>query len=131
MVKEYICIYAKMMEVGVVIYGAGNNGKYVYDNLKSRDIEVNAIADKVIGKQIDKVFSISLQNLCDRDCKEVCIVTPNKMLVHEEIRLLKTKFDLVVDNVMSMKYQNEYLNALGAHVRQIVGGNIWLKICHE
>lgn len=98
--KEYIHIYSKLLEFGAVIYGAGKNGKYVFDFLKNHDIEVNSVGDKIIGKQIGNLYSISLQDLCARDCSEICIVTPNKMLVQEEIEILKTKFQLVIDNII-------------------------------
>jgi predicted O-methyltransferase YrrM len=88
-----------MEDNGVVLYGAGKMAGTVINVLNNEGIHVLAVADKQVGKKLGELTSISLKDLCHRDCKEVCIVTPNITQVQDEIKTLKNVYPIVTDVV--------------------------------
>jgi hypothetical protein len=96
-IKEFVNIYKHMEDNGVVLYGAGKMAGTVINVLNNEGIQVLAVADKQVGKKLGELTSISLNDLCHRDCKEVCIVTPNITQVKDEIKTLKSVYPIVMD----------------------------------
>lgn len=94
--QELVTLYEKMKENGVVIYGAGNEGKLAIDVLHNEKIEVLAVADKS-KTTIGSLQCISLEQLMEYDENVVCIVSPLRA-VEKEKRILCEHFKVVIDN---------------------------------
>lgn len=93
---EAIEIYTIMKEKGVVLYGAGKEGKLALKTLEREGICVHEIADQKTGKRIGNRCTVDLETLCKAG-GEVCIVTPLQELPVVYAKL-EERFDKVIDN---------------------------------
>lgn len=96
-VSQIVEIYEKMKSNHVVIYGAGKNGVRVHETLIRHGFEVDAVADRVVGRGFYKHKTVSLSTLCDGARNQVCIISLVASV--PEIReLLENYFDVVIDD---------------------------------
>ena len=95
---ELVTIYDKMRKNGVVIFGAGNEGKLALEVLQSEGIKVFAIADN-IKKTCGDFPCISLEQLIGYEKNVVCVVSPLRFVDKEKMMLSK-HFKVVVDNYL-------------------------------
>ncbi len=95
-VKEIIDILHKMKQYGCVVFGAGNQGRIAVRMLDFVEIEVKAVFDSVVGKEIEGRNAKSLEHVDLYNAKAVCIVTPARN-VTDVWNILKNHFDLVTD----------------------------------
>lgn len=93
--KKIVDLICKMRSYGVVLYGAGNRGRIAYDVLIDSGIEIKAISDKRVLK-IGEITTISIDDLLEQYCDEICIITP-ACGVEQETKKLNKIFSIVLD----------------------------------
>lgn len=84
---ELVESYSKMKKHGVVIYGAGVNGREAYEELKTLGINILAVADRNAGVKIKEVVSIGINELLKYDSKVVCLISTDKIDSHTRTKI--------------------------------------------
>lgn len=96
--RELIQLWNLMKENGVVLYGAGKNAEFAIEVLYENMVKVYAVADKIVGKQVKSYEAISLDKLCDYNCRAIAIVTVSPRIdCSEEKAVLAKHFSSVID----------------------------------